>query len=197
MLGRSIGFTRWYDRVPELSQAVRMMEKLPPSQQHLIASVIVGSLQLHQMSQRTDQGVKRLGTEKVMGLMKSKGKRRWYDIDPMVHQAFNYMYLMSDQMRYETALKIIVSIKALEVANQKGHPSKTHMTLVKGIFNEQLHNLLDKTEVMVREKTGETRAVLPEPSSDPAVGITPADQSISAIDTSAEGMKIIRLNKNR
>ncbi len=157
MIGRNIGFTRWYDRLPSLSQAVRMMEQIQPYQQQMIASIIVGSMQMHQVSQRNEHGVKKLGTEKVIGLMKSKVKRRWYDRDPMVHQAFNHLYLMPDPMRHETAIKIMVCIKAMEAYQErKGRPLPQESSLVKSIFEKQLQYLMEKTEFIVNSEVDKT-----------------------------------------
>jgi hypothetical protein len=114
MKGVKPEFTRWYDSTPELAQAVRLLEHGQPEVQHVIARLIVDTFSLNDLSERQDLGLKRVGTEKVLGLMKSKGKRRWYDRDPMVHQAFNYLYLAEGWMRQEMALKIIVSVRVLE-----------------------------------------------------------------------------------
>lgn len=135
-----------------------------------------------------------------MGLMKSKGKRRWYDRDPVVHQAFNYLYLMDDQTRHEIAIKIMISIRALEESSQKGHPPRLHNSLVKGIFNKQLQLLLDQTEFIVRSSGEHTRIHVsveaPAPAKkEPEPTEKPAAANNSQIDASNEGMRIIRLKK--
>lgn len=211
MIGRGLGFTRWYDRIPELSQAVRMMEVAPKSHQQAIASAIVGSLQMNQIIQRAEHGLKKLGSEKVLGLMKSKGKRRWYDQDPTVHLAFNYLYLMDDLMRHETAVKMIVSMKALEEASKKGMPSRIYPSLTKGIFEKPLFILLEKLEFIVQPRKNDDDDIefTPDPTSvatpmmektlSEVVGEPPAEEPATAtsstINASADGMKIIKLRQ--
>lgn len=144
--GTNVGYTRWYDRIPALSQAVRMMEKLPEARQRWISETIVNLMPMHQVPQRTD-GLKKVGSEKVLGLMKSKVKRRWYDQDPMVHQAFNYLYLMTDELRYEMAIKIMICIKAMDVLMVSSNNPTIAYGLIHTIFNKPLSYLQQHTHI--------------------------------------------------
>lgn len=151
--GRNIGYMRWYDSIPELAQAVRQMEKMPLAKQQWLASAIVSLMPLHQIPQRTD-GLKKLGSEKLLGLMKSKGKRRWYDQDPLVHQAFNYLYLMSNDLRLEMAIKILICNQALEVLKISEHNASTGIKLVRSIFDKPLSYLLQRTHFTLLPPSG-------------------------------------------
>lgn len=151
-MSKNIGFTRWYDRIPELSQAVRQLEKASSDHQHLICQSVVhynDAVLGHRTS--TDGGLKKLGTQKVMGLLKSKSKRRWYDQDPLLHQAFNYLYMMDDTERYRVALRILVSLEAMQAASL--HPQfafrnvsdhTVAKSIVQGIFKQHLQYLIEK-----------------------------------------------------
>lgn len=184
-IGRKVGITRWYDRVPELSQAVRMMEKLPQRHQVLIAKVIIEATPLHAVAERRE-GVKNMGTDKVMGLLKSKNKNRWYDQHPEVHQAFNYLYLMNDVMRYEVAMKMIIAIHALEKAAQDPRFADKDPVVVSAIFDYHLMDLMEKTS-FVAEAAGKQEEQ-PEEAPQP-VGIKGAN----AVDISGESLKLVRL----
>jgi hypothetical protein len=156
MHGLNSTFTRWYDRAPELSQAVRMMEPLPSDWQRMIAHVIIGSISTSNLTQRLEPGIKRIGREKVLGLMKSKGKQRWYDQDPLVHQAFNNLFLMDNALRREIALKVIISIRALEEIEQQEEVSISghqRQTLLQSIFDNGLEELLEKTNVHLQSQS--------------------------------------------
>lgn len=144
-IGSNIGYTRWYDRIPELSQAVRQMEKLPLARQQWLAHAIIDLMPMHQVSQRTE-GLKKLGTEKVKGLLKAKVKRRWYDNDPLVHQAFNHLYLMDDQLRYEMAIKMLICCKALDTVKLSDYSPNAGLNLVRTIFEKPLSYLQTKTQ---------------------------------------------------
>jgi hypothetical protein len=192
MIGRSIGYTRWHDLIPELAQAVRMLEKAPPEFQQLIARAIAGNMQLHEVPKHAEHGLKKLGTEKVIGLLKSQGKRRWYDRDPLIHQAFNCVYLMDDNRRRETAVKILVSLKALEEISKGGQNLRTNSVVVKSVFNKPLPLLLEMTEfIHIPAKTE-----LPRIRFNREEPLLKTDSSEdSRIDSSGEGMRIIRLKR--
>lgn len=176
MIGRKVGFTRWYDTVPELSQAVRTMEKMPVKHQQLIASVIISYAPMAEVAEKTDQGLKKVGGEKLMGLMKSKNKKRWYDQDPTVHQAFNYLFVMNEKMRYEIALKMIIAMSALEKAAADPKFANKDPAVVKAIFDSHLMELMDKTNF---DEPGKEKK--------PALTVN----SANAIDTGE--MKLVRL----
>lgn len=189
MLSQGNRFSRWYDRIPELSQAVRMLEKLTPEKQRIIAEVIVNSMQLHELSHHSGHGFRKLGTEKVVGLMKSKNKRRWYDKDPVVHQAFNCLYLMSATMRHEAGIKILISVTALEEAEKKSLPEKSHPSLVRAIFNRQLGRLLEKTTLVIQPgESADPEELLTDLSIAINTDFAPAPKTV---DSSEDGMKIV------
>jgi hypothetical protein len=127
------------------------MEKLPLAKQQWLAQAIVELMPMHQISQRSE-GLKKLGSEKVMGLMRAKVKRRWYDQDPLIHQAFNLLYLMSDELRYEMAVKMLICIKILETKSMQDSTARTAGSLLRNIFDKPLAYLKDKTQFQAEQK---------------------------------------------
>jgi hypothetical protein len=204
MFARTVGFTRWYDSVAELAQAVRLMEKVPATQQRAISQVILDSVDLHAVRYKHDPGLKKLGTEKIMGLMKSKTKRRWYDQDPVVHQAFNLLYMMDEIARREMGLKIIFSIKVMEEAQLKmrSHPMVGRQMdvngLVKSVFSKNVDYLASRTVLASRSEQEPLPLALPvfHPEPEEMPESEPAREG-SQIDYSEGGMKIIRLKKSQ
>lgn len=149
------GFTRWYDVKPELSQAVRMLEKVPAVYQHQICLVIIEQVENALLDKKFDGSLKKHGSDKILGLFKSKSKRRWYDDDPVVHKAFNYMYLMDDKARYEAAMKIIISLNVLKQVLSgisQANPLQTahiaSQTIIQSIFDQPLNGLMQKTTLV-------------------------------------------------
>lgn len=171
-----------------------MMEKLAPEYQRLLAKVIAEPFETDKLSQQEERGIKRLGREKVLGLMKSKGKRRWYDEDALVHQAFNYMYLMPETLRREMAYKIIIAIRALEEAVLREQSEKEHRSLVRGIFEKPLDELLEKTPITRQTEAKSTPSSLRfYPSTNTSTDAkepspTSAEQRPHPLETDAIGM---------
>ncbi len=109
-----VGFTRWYDTIPELSKSIKILERMPQNLKDAVCLPISNMTSLKELAVEHDSNLKRLGSHKVMGLLKSKTKRRWYDQTPIVHKAFSFLYIMTQEQRYQVAIRMIVCIQALE-----------------------------------------------------------------------------------
>ena len=92
-------YMRWYDKQPKLSQAVKMIILLPDD---IISVLSEGVMRIadrdFQVRERM-HSIRTLGTEKVLGLYKSKNKRREYDQNELLHQTMNHLYILSDHHR--------------------------------------------------------------------------------------------------
>lgn len=143
---KKVGFTRWYDRNPELSQGVMLMEKAPFLVQLAVSRRIIEHVENERLLRKKEHGLRELGTPKVTGLLKSKTKRRWYDEHPALHRAFNYLYMVEDEHRSELGLKIIIAVKLLErLGEDKGAHIVKHSAdaVSKDVFGRQLDDLTD------------------------------------------------------
>jgi hypothetical protein len=90
---------RWYDLDPTVSKAVRLLESFPSDIQTLISE---GALRLAEQECRINElmaNLRSLGPEKVLGIHKSKNKRRAYDQNLAVHHAMNALYALSQVNR--------------------------------------------------------------------------------------------------
>ncbi len=98
---------RWYDKDETVSKAVRMLESFPGEIQTVIAE---GSLKLAERECKIRElmaNLKSLGPEKVLGIHKSKNKRRYYDENPTVHNALNALFILSDENRLFLARHVL------------------------------------------------------------------------------------------
>lgn len=105
---------RWYDRQPRLAQAVRFLSLFPDEIKSIISDgvVLIANREFQVAEQM--KSFRTLGTEKVMGLHKSKNKRREYDQNETLHKAMNYLYILSDQNQDFMANHILELVKYIQ-----------------------------------------------------------------------------------
>jgi hypothetical protein len=107
----TIRFQRWYDQIPDLGLAINIMEKLSLSHQLIIAQAISRSVTSFD-SRKTH--IKEVGPDKLLGLLKSERKLRWYDKHQDIHRAFNEFYVLEGAEFQLTAIRVILSIFQLD-----------------------------------------------------------------------------------
>jgi hypothetical protein len=90
-------FKRWYDRQPKLAQGVRMLILLPDEIRTIIGEALIALANNEFDVNKHSAALRTLGNEKIIGLHKSKNRRREYDDNETLHKAMNYLYLLSDQ----------------------------------------------------------------------------------------------------
>ncbi|MGE0201448.1 MAG: hypothetical protein AB7P76_10825 [Candidatus Melainabacteria bacterium] len=87
---------RWYDRQPRLAEAVRILSHLPDEVTNVLSEGVVVIANRDFNIGNALHDVKSLGMEKIMGLHKSKNKKRLYDQNPTLHKAMNYLYILEN-----------------------------------------------------------------------------------------------------
>lgn len=97
---------RWYDQEPTLSQAVNLLESFPMEIQAIIAEGIIDLAEQECQAREMTTSLKSVGTEKILGLHKSKKKRRSSDQHPQVNKAMSYLYLLSPENQKFMAAQI-------------------------------------------------------------------------------------------
>jgi len=90
---------RWYDQNKTLSTSIQMLESFPMEIQGLIADSMIVVAERECKADKLMDELKSLGAEVVLGLYKSKNKRRGYDDNPSMHKAMNYLYILPDTNR--------------------------------------------------------------------------------------------------
>lgn len=128
-------FNRWYDSRPKISKASRLLFIFPYEIQSIIseATLYLASRELKEDERM--RSIRSLGSEKILGLHKSKNRRREYDENPLLHQAMNYLYVLSEEKREfmaEHILKMIQYIQHyLETCNLIGaEPQMTEVAMI-------------------------------------------------------------------
>ncbi|MEB3287077.1 MAG: hypothetical protein VKJ04_06200 [Vampirovibrionales bacterium] len=87
---------RWYDQDLHVSELVKVMSGLSDENQYLLA-LLIGALSEEVIKHKGKSNfVQELDWDKLMGILKSKRGRRWYDEEPEMHKAFNILYSLPD-----------------------------------------------------------------------------------------------------
>ena len=88
---------RRYDIDEHLREIVETMERMTNDSQYLFGYLLCFLGEEVVKAQGKKEALKELDWDKMMGLIKSKRKRRWYDQEPVLHKAFNLLYSLNDQ----------------------------------------------------------------------------------------------------
>lgn len=119
---------RWYEKNPDVHRAVLALEKFPDEIQTIIARGVM--LMAFKWFKADDllSSFKSVGKDKVLGLHKSKNKRRPYDQNPELHKAMSYMYVLTSDEQDFIARKIIslsrVILEYLKLCHQHQAPPR-------------------------------------------------------------------------
>ncbi len=105
---------RWYDRHPKLSQSVKLMIILPDEIQSILSEGIMILANKEFCVNEKVNSFKTLGADKVLGLHKSKNKRREYDKNPQLHKAMNYLYILSEENQDSMADHIVSLVSYIQ-----------------------------------------------------------------------------------
>lgn len=105
---------RWYDEIPNLSQAIHISQALPPEVQGIIARCLNEAIDEHRKNRRTDKYAYSQGGSRALGLYRASYRRRWYDPDPLTHRAFNLMRSIPDPYLEAMATRILKAAQHVE-----------------------------------------------------------------------------------
>ena len=107
-------YKRWYDRNPHLAQGVKLLILLPDEVKTIISEALITLANREFNESERETAFRTLGSEKIMGLHKSKNRRREYDINDTLHKAMNYLYMLSDDGQDFMAEHILNMIKYIQ-----------------------------------------------------------------------------------
>jgi hypothetical protein len=108
---QNLSYQRWYDKHKTVSKSVKLLETFPEEIQVIISEGIVRLATRECQAGELMDNLRSLGPEKVLGIFKSKNKRRSYDNNSSVHQAMNYLYIMTDENR------LLIAGQVIEIVN--------------------------------------------------------------------------------
>lgn len=172
------GNNRWYDKYPQTQKAVELFEKLPSQYQRVIARNIAQFCEDNNLL-GAREGLKSLGHTKVMGLIQSKAKRRWYDQDPLLHKAVNSILMMNDEDRQAASYRMVVTMESFDAYME---------------WCQQNERLIDQDELEQMASDVFARSVdellnLTSPEAPAAAAATQLESTKSVVDDDS-GMKI-------
>jgi hypothetical protein len=105
---------RWYEKDPDLFRFVTNLEHMPLAEQHRYCQIIVQLADSWREESLVAGKVMNVGAERAMGLLRSQRKQRWYDQDPLVHRAFNSLYLFEDAVRISLSRRLNETIEFIQ-----------------------------------------------------------------------------------
>jgi hypothetical protein len=97
---------RWYDAYPDLQKALVILVSFPPEILDIVAEGIVHIAERDCKANEIIKSVKSIGKDKVLALHQSKARRRFYDNNPQLHKAMNYIFILSENKRQYVCRKM-------------------------------------------------------------------------------------------
>ena len=141
-------FVRWYDQDPLLSRAFAAMQQLPLDVLLIMAKLLLTTEEGVKLDQKRSSQLRSLGVDRTVGLIKSKQRNRWYDKDPLVHRAVNFIYVCNPSMRHILAEQLNSLINAydlyLDTCQSKG--KSVDLRDVENLFQYVYHRNFESLE---------------------------------------------------
>ncbi|MEB3245783.1 MAG: hypothetical protein VKJ06_07350 [Vampirovibrionales bacterium] len=98
---------RWYDAYPDLQKSLVILAAFPPQILEIVAEGVVEMAERECRANDIIKNLRTLGKDKILALHKSKHKRRFYDVNPQLHKAMNYIFVLSENNRLYMAKKMM------------------------------------------------------------------------------------------
>jgi hypothetical protein len=114
-------YNRWYDRHVNLSLAVKLLLLFPDAVQSIVCEAIMLIADREFDANEKMKSFRTLGRERILGLYKSKNKRRDYDQNELMHRAMNYLFILSEDNREFMADHILKMVQYIEHYFQTCH----------------------------------------------------------------------------
>jgi len=107
-------YKRWYDRDPRLSRVVQAMEHLDTGSRRVFAVKFHNMSNIWLKERGGDNYLRMLDDNRKAGLLKSGNRKRWYDHNEHLHQAFNNLYALPPLDRRELMALLDTPIHIVE-----------------------------------------------------------------------------------
>jgi hypothetical protein len=162
---------RWYDSKPGMSRALKMLERFPESVVQIVAEGVLTIAHRDYEISQAMKSLRSLGPDRVMGLYKSKQRRRTYDACPSLHRAVNTVYVLSDERQkfliskmnalIDYTITYLKDCQAFEV-----EPSEDNLAELVNTYVEsgpaQAEKLLDSLRQTFMDSLNHRRMVIPK-----------------------------------
>lgn len=147
---------RWYDGISNMTLALLMSQNFPPEIQVLIAKNLNGVIDdcRRQSKHNLKQAISVGPYHRVLGLYKAGTRQRWYDPDPKLHRAINFMGTVPEPVLEEFAGRILQVGRYIE--EQKGLLLRHHEHI---LLTDTVQDILQKNEVNFSESEAGFRLI--------------------------------------
>ncbi len=88
-------------KISGVTRAFIELEKVKPQYQQLIGQIMLKIAESVKQKRKNEiqksektKGLRELGADKVVGLMKSQSRRRWYDRDKILHKVYQDLFIL-------------------------------------------------------------------------------------------------------
>lgn len=192
-------FKRWYERQPKLSQAVKLLIILPDEVRTIIGEALMLLANREFEMSKYSEGSRSLGGDKVLGLYKSKNRRREYDQNETLHQAMNYLYILSDENQDFMAVHILKMLDYMQqyFATCREFNTEPSLEDVAALMQQYVIQGSVEVERFLKRLRDELYKMLlnnQDPSAaPPSTVVTPSDTTTK---DNSEGMRVTKLDVN-
>lgn len=124
-MGEFETFHRWYDSRPKMSQAAKLLFSFPDEIKSILSEAVLEIGEREFGEKKWDPVARSLGREKIMGLHKSKNKRREYDENSELHAAMNAFYILSEDNRELLAEHVLKMVRFIQYYLESCQITKT------------------------------------------------------------------------
>jgi len=98
---------RFYEKNPTVCQAIETLFMMPVNVQVKLSQVLLDLIHQNYNGKQRMSDYKSLGPDKSLALYKSKRRKRSYDNCPYLHEAMNYLMILSPQEQEQVATDIL------------------------------------------------------------------------------------------
>jgi len=207
MSSSSLYKRRWYDEKPELSRCIGLIEVFPPEIKDIIAQGMIALAEGEFQARELMSSLRSLGPEIILGIYKSKHRRRTHDQHELLHQALNYFYILNADNQIRLSLQVTQIVRNIYTYLDicRTHHRQPAMDDLVNIRNTYVHRGPAEAENLVshlsaRIADGVTlRQPLPRyeaPRYEPSLESEPKKAGMDGIETVSESDKGMQIKKN-
>ena len=106
-------WSRWYEKDKDLLILITSLRRMPEWLLEAYCKVVIYQANNLYGIDSSKQYILQHGSEKHLSLLKSMGRKRWYDKNKYAYRAFNALFLMEDNSRRTLVLLLNESVNLL------------------------------------------------------------------------------------
>lgn len=160
-------WTRWYERDRNVLTLVTKLRRMDTWLLEAYSKAIIHYANQLSLAHADDPFRLQHGSDKHLGLLKSMGRKRWYDKNKYAYRAFNALYLLPQSVRIElaqqfqeahTLIKLYTDRCRLQGVNPTQAVAESLLSTYVNAGEPEAFALLDELELNERLDLKETQA---------------------------------------